>query len=117
VLVTASRKDALDPFRRPVPHVVGVRDHAGARSKSLSQDRTKQKICLPGQVEGDDGRLSEVGGQGVMLPESREVRHPFLLRALPGEPQEKRVDLYSDTPRSIRFAAIITMRPSPEPRS
>jgi hypothetical protein len=95
--------DPLDPLRHPVAHVMRVRDHAGARSKLLLQDRAKRKIRLRSQVQGDDCRRGEIDGKASWCKNLTRCVTPsrFALRL---ENHTSRASISTPTPRcSITF--------------
>ena len=53
----------------------------------------------------------------IGVDEAHEVFNLVTPGFLTGEPHELGVDLHADSAGSIRLAARITIRPSPEPRS
>ena len=93
-----------------------MRNDARARFELSFQLRFEPSIDGGGQKEGDDGGLGEIGLEEIGLDEGDMTGEVGLAR-VPGRLlDELRVDL--DAPRAPYFwAAVMTIRPSPDPRS
>ena len=59
ILVGHAHSYRLERF--PITHVVVMRDHTGARLKITEEFGPQPQVYLGPQIEGDDGRLANVG--------------------------------------------------------
>ncbi len=70
-----------------------MRDDAGARPELAQQLRAEAAIEVGGEVEGDDGRLPQVGLEEIVLPEGDPIGEPEAARPLHGLRHQRRIDL------------------------
>ena len=85
---------------RPVPHVEAVRDDARTRSELAQQLRAEAAIEVGREVEGDDGRLPQIGLEEIVLPEGDAIGEPETAGPLHGLRHQRRIDLESHPARS-----------------
>ena len=102
----------------PVAHAELVRHDAGARAELLGQDRPQLQVRRRQQIERDDGGGRDVDGQRVLQPELDQVLDAGLLSRWPSIRAIRSGSMSTPTPCAPYFlAAVMTVRPSPHPRS
>ena len=69
------------------------------------------------EIQRHDGRLADVGGEKILGHESHAVRHARRGGILGRLLDERRIDFDADAAAPYFFAAVMTIRPSPDPRS
>ena len=87
----------------------------GFNSRTSLGLRRSLRLCK--QVQRDDRRLTDVWRRRVLRHEAHAIGHAGRGCGLGGLLDQGRIDLDTHAARAILFAAAITMRPSPEPRS
>ena len=108
----------VDPLvGRPAEHVVDVRDDACAGPQLAQQPRLDALVERRTEVERDDSGGAEVRGEEIALMNWTRCDTPAT-RALAFDSATSCGLISIPTPRApYFFAAAITIRPSPEPRS